>query len=63
MDFVSVPVVILNDDVSEPEEAFFVYLHSPAGGAQIDPEGNLLKIIIEANDLPNGVIGFAKQGE
>ena len=60
---VSFPVVILNDDVSEPDEAFFVYLHSPYGGVRVDSDGGVVKIIIEANDNPNGVIGFMKQGK
>ena len=52
----------MNDDVSEPGEYFFVYLHSPFGGARIDQEAGVAKITIEANDNPNGIVGFVEPG-
>jgi len=62
MNSVAIPIVILNDEVSEPDEYFFVYLHSPFGGTIINRDAGVAKIIIEANDNPNGVIGFMEPG-
>jgi len=56
-----VPVVVLDDSVPESAEAFFVYLHSPSGGARVSETRGNAKVIIEANDVPNGRIGFDKK--
>ncbi|XP_015216090.2 adhesion G-protein coupled receptor V1 isoform X1 [Lepisosteus oculatus] len=55
---------ILDDDVPEGQEVFFVYLTDPEGGAQVvegqDEHGfaAFAKIIILGSDLQNGIVGF-----
>ena len=53
------PVVILNDDKPEPTEHFFLRIHSPIGGVNVDI--SLLKINIEANDNFNGVVSLVQK--
>ncbi|CAK8694047.1 unnamed protein product [Clavelina lepadiformis] len=55
---ISVPLVIRDDVISEPDEVFFLFLHSTTGGAQVSPVKGLTKVVIAANDVPDGVIGF-----
>nr|CAB3264082.1 mucin-5AC [Phallusia mammillata] len=57
----TIPVVVLDDEMSEPDEAFFLYLHSATGGARVDDVNGIVKILIQANDLPNGKIGFESE--
>lgn len=58
------PVVILDDNIPETIESFFIYLHSPLGGARVedihdDQPSGIMKIVILSNDSPNGRLGFA----
>ena len=59
---ISVPLVIRDDVISEPDEVFFLFLHSTTGGAQVSPVKGLIKVVIAANDVPDGVIGFQQAG-
>ncbi|XP_032809135.2 adhesion G-protein coupled receptor V1 isoform X2 [Petromyzon marinus] len=58
-----VTLTILDDDVTEGKEAFFVYLTDPIGGASIATNDSGLrgyaKVIILGNDLQNGMLGFS----
>ncbi|XP_039258016.2 adhesion G-protein coupled receptor V1-like isoform X1 [Styela clava] len=63
---IQVPIVILDDDEPEPLESFFVFLHSPTGGAKLGDfrtqnGGRIMKVDIPANDYPNGNVGFASR--
>ncbi|XP_029685938.1 LOW QUALITY PROTEIN: adhesion G-protein coupled receptor V1 [Takifugu rubripes] len=57
-------LVILDDPEPEGQEAFFVYLSEPEGGAQITDSPNqgfgaFSKITILGSDFHNGIIGFS----
>ncbi|XP_019908355.3 adhesion G-protein coupled receptor V1 isoform X2 [Esox lucius] len=60
-----VSLLIVDDSEPEGQEAFFVYLSEPEGGAQIadrpDQQGNsfFTKIIILGSDFHNGIVGFS----
>ena len=53
------PVVILNDNKPEATEHFYLRIHSPNGGVNVD--NSRLKINIKANDNFNGVVSLVKK--
>ena len=53
------PVVILNDDKPEATEHFYLRIHSPKGGVNVD--NSPLKINIKANDNFNGVVSLVQK--
>jgi len=53
----SIALTILADDLPERDETIQVVLSNPVGGASIGDMGMTL-VVIEANDLAGGVVGF-----
>uniref|UniRef100_A0A1I8J347 Cadherin domain-containing protein n=1 Tax=Macrostomum lignano TaxID=282301 RepID=A0A1I8J347_9PLAT len=53
-------IAILDDNIPELFESVVLDLNNPTGGAAIDPEKQTVSVIIEANDLVAGMIGFAQ---
>ncbi|KAF7670351.1 hypothetical protein LDENG_00010120 [Lucifuga dentata] len=63
-DEAEVTIIILDDSEPEGQEAFFIYLSHPEGGAQITDRpdqgfGAFAKIIIFGSDFHNGIVGFS----
>ena len=50
---------VIDDAIPEPDETIQIQLHNPTGGAVLNDLSGRGKVIILANDVVGGVIGFA----
>ena len=49
----------MDDATPEPDETIEIRLDNPQGGAVLDPENDRATVVILANDVVGGVVGFA----
>ena len=54
-----ISVTIVDDVIPEPDETFEIRLINPTGGSQLDSKHDQLTVLVLANDVVGGVIGFA----
>ncbi|XP_069483725.1 adhesion G-protein coupled receptor V1 isoform X2 [Ambystoma mexicanum] len=59
----NVSIRILDDDEPEGKEVFYVFLTNPEGGAAVEDERAYAAIVIEGNDLQNGILGFSLESQ